>query len=73
MPAGNRRAKTVTNLRVDEKLLNAAWRIGGLRTRNQTVTAALEEYIRRRRQRGLLKAIGTIEFRKEWDYKKDRG
>ena len=61
-----------TNLAIDDVLLERARRVGKLRTKKETVTQALTEFIQRRRQRKILKALGTIEFRKGWDYKKDR-
>jgi Arc/MetJ family transcription regulator len=61
-----------TNLAIDDVLLERARRVGKLRTKKETVTQALTEFIQRRRQRNILKAFGTIEFRKDWDYKKDR-
>ncbi|HUU59113.1 MAG TPA: type II toxin-antitoxin system VapB family antitoxin [Phycisphaerae bacterium] len=61
-----------TNLAIDDKLLERAKRAGGFRTKKETVTVALEEFIQRRRQRRILKAVGTIDFREDWDYKKDR-
>ena len=61
-----------TNLAIDDVLLERARRVGKLRTKKETVTQALTEFIQRRQQRKILKALGTIEFRKGWDYKKDR-
>jgi Arc/MetJ family transcription regulator len=61
-----------TNLAIDDVLLERARRVGKLRTKKETVTQALTEFIQRRRQRNILKALGTIEFRKDWDYKEDR-
>ncbi|MFY4730715.1 type II toxin-antitoxin system VapB family antitoxin [Nitrospira sp. BLG_2] len=61
-----------TNLAIDDALLERARRIGKLRTKKETVTQALTEFIQRRRQRDILKALGTIEFREGWNYKKDR-
>ena len=61
-----------TNLAIDDGLLEHAIRLGKFRTEKETVTQALTEFIQRRRQRNILKALGTIEFRKGWDYKKDR-
>jgi Arc/MetJ family transcription regulator len=61
-----------TNLGIDDKLLNKALRIGGLRTKKETVTVALQEFIERRDQRKILEAMGTVDFREDWDYKKDR-
>lgn len=61
-----------TNVAIDDALLERARRIGKLRTKKETVTQALTEFIQRRRQRDILKALVTIAFREGWDYKKDR-
>ena len=61
-----------TNLAIDDKLLNRAKRAGGFRTKKETVTVALEEFIARRDQRKILDLAGTFDFREDWDYKKDR-
>jgi Arc/MetJ family transcription regulator len=61
-----------TNLAIDDRLLEKARRVGKLRTKKETVTKALEEFIERRRQRLILKALGTFRFRGNWDYKQDR-
>jgi Arc/MetJ family transcription regulator len=61
-----------TNLAIDDRLLEKARRVGKLRTKKETVTKALEEFIERRRQRLILKALGTFRFRENWDYKQDR-
>ena len=39
-----------TNLAIDNKLLERAKRVGGLRTKKETVTLALEEFIDNRQQ-----------------------
>ncbi|MBM4122848.1 MAG: type II toxin-antitoxin system VapB family antitoxin [Nitrospira sp.] len=61
-----------TNLAIDDRLLQEALRTGGLRTKKETVTKALKEFIDRRRQRKVLKAFGTFQFRSDWDHKQDR-
>ena len=61
-----------TNLAIDDRLLEKARRVGKLRTKKETVTKALEEFIERRRQRRNLKALGTFRVRENWDYKQDR-
>lgn len=61
-----------TNLDIEDALVKKALKAGGLRTKKETVTKALEEFIQRRQQRKILRAMGTIEFRDEWDYKTDR-
>ena len=61
-----------TNLALDDSLLNQAMKIGHARTKRETVTIALKEFIERRRQKKILDLEGTIAFRKDWDYKEDR-
>ncbi len=61
-----------TNLAIDDALLDKAKRVGGFRTKKETVTRALTELIERREQRKILRHLGTFEFRSDWDYKQDR-
>ncbi len=61
-----------TNLAIEDALLKKALKAGGFRTKKETVTKALEEFIQRRQQRKVLRAIGSIEFRKDWQYKAER-
>lgn len=61
-----------TNLAINGRLLDKALRVSAFRTKKEAVTVALEEFIQRREQKKILKAMGTINFRKDWDYKKDR-
>jgi Arc/MetJ family transcription regulator len=50
-----------TNLAIDDRLINEARRIGDHVTKKEAVTAALQEYINRRRQVEILKMAGTID------------
>ena len=52
-----------TNLDLDDRLLKEALKIGGRATKKETVTEALEEYINRRKQAGVLELFGTVEYR----------
>ena len=61
-----------TNLALDDDLLTQAMAIGRLSTKRETVTVALQEFIERRCQKKILDLQGTIVFREDWDYKKDR-
>lgn len=61
-----------TNLAIDDRLLEEAQRIGGQQTKKATVTEALVEYIQRRKQQGIVKLFGTVEYDKGYDYKKQR-
>ena len=61
-----------TNLAIDDKLINEARRIGKHKTKKEAVTAALDEYIRWRKQQRILDYFGKVEFDPEYDYKKMR-
>lgn len=61
-----------TNLALDDKLLNEALRLGGHKTKKATVTEALQEYIQRRNQLGILELFGKIDYYPDYDYKKER-
>jgi Arc/MetJ family transcription regulator len=61
-----------TNLAIDDALLTEAQKIGGHRTKKDTVNEALKEYIQRRRQAKITDLFGTIEFDRAYDYKKQR-
>lgn len=61
-----------TNLALDDRLIEAARRIGGHKTKTEAVTVALQEYVRRRKQLRLLKLFGTVDFDRGYDYKAAR-
>lgn len=63
-----------TNLALDDRLLNEALKVGGHSTKKATVTEALEEYILRRKQRGILKLFGKLDFHPDFErgYKRAR-
>jgi hypothetical protein len=61
-----------TNLAIDDKLIDEARRIGGHVTKKAAVTAALQEYIQRRKQVEILKLFGSIQFDPAYDYKQSR-
>ncbi len=61
-----------TNLAIDPGLLEEAQRVGNKKTKKATVTEALEEYIRRRKQKSILELFGTVEYDEGYDYKEQR-
>ena len=61
-----------TNLAISDELINQAKRIGRHKTKKEAVTAALEEYIRYRKQLKILELQGQIDFDPDYDYKKLR-
>ena len=61
-----------TNLALDDRLIEEAQKLGQHRTKKAAVTAALDEYIQRRKQRDIRQLFGTIEYGAKYDYKKER-
>jgi len=61
-----------TNLAIEDRLIEEARKVGRHRTKKEAVTAALEEYIQRRRQLEVLSLFGTIDYDEDYDYKKAR-
>jgi len=61
-----------TNLAIDDGLIEEAKKLGRHRTKKETVTAALDEYIRRRKQRRILSLFGTVEYERNYDYRRER-
>jgi Bacterial antitoxin of type II TA system, VapB len=61
-----------TNLALDDSLIEEARRAGKHRTKKEAVTAALAEYVRRRKQVRILEAFGSFEFDPAYDYKAER-
>lgn len=61
-----------TNLGLDDNLVEEARRTGGHKTKKEAVTAALSEYIRRRKQVRIIEDFGTFDFDPKYDYKKAR-
>ena len=61
-----------TNLAIDDKLIEEARKIGRHRTKKEAVTAALDEYIRRRKQLGILEMFGKVDFDPNYDFKRER-
>lgn len=61
-----------TNLALDDRLIEEAQKLGRHRTKKDAVTAALDEYIQRRKQQDILPLFGTIDYENNYDYKKER-
>ena len=61
-----------TNLQIEDKLITRAVRLGGHRTKKAAVTQALVEYIQHLEQQKILSLFGSMEFDKEYNYKKQR-
>jgi Arc/MetJ family transcription regulator len=61
-----------TNLKLDDRLIAEAVRIGGHKTKQAAVSAAIAEYVQRRHRLRLLELEGKVEFDPRWDYKQMR-
>jgi Arc/MetJ family transcription regulator len=61
-----------TNLDIDDRLIAEAQRLGRHRTKKETVNAALDEYVQRRKQRQILSLFGDIDYDDSYDYKRER-
>lgn len=61
-----------TNLALDDKLIEEAKQIGNHKTKKDAVTAALEEYVQRRKRERIIEAFGTVDFDPSYDYKANR-
>jgi len=61
-----------TNLALNDNLIEEARKLGKHKTKKAAVTAALQEYVRRRKQARIVEAFGTIDFDPSYDYKAER-
>ena len=61
-----------TNLDIDQALLEKAVELSGKRSKKDAVTMALEEFVARRSQKGLLELFGKIDWDPDYDYKAER-
>ena len=61
-----------TNLAIDDRLIQAAQKLGKHRTKKDAVNAALDEYVRRRKQMEIISLFGTIDYDPKYDHKRAR-
>jgi hypothetical protein len=61
-----------TNLAIDDRLIEEARKLGRHRTKKETVTAALDEYIQRRKQQEIVSLFGMIDYDEAYNYKHER-
>jgi hypothetical protein len=61
-----------TNLAIDDKLLQEALEISGLKTKKDTVNLALKEFVDRHKQLEILSIFGKMDPDPDYDYKKGR-
>lgn len=58
-----------TNIEIDDKLMNEAQHLSGLKTKRAVIDAALQMFVRVKRQSDILQLAGKVEF---WDDFDDR-
>ena len=61
-----------TNIVLDEKLMEEAFKVSHARTKKELVHQALEEFVENRKRLNLLDLFGKIEFKNSYNYKKMR-
>jgi len=61
-----------TNLAIDQKLLEKALEVSGLKTKKETVNLALQEFINKHKQQEILDLFGKMDPDPDYDYKKGR-
>jgi Arc/MetJ family transcription regulator len=61
-----------TNINLDDKLVEDAFKLSGARSKRELIHEALEEFVQNRRRLDLLNLEGRIEFAKGYDYKRVR-
>jgi Arc/MetJ family transcription regulator len=61
-----------TNLAIDDKLLQEALDLSGLKTKKETVNLALREFVNRHKQIEILNIFGKMDPDPDYDYKKGR-
>ena len=61
-----------TNLAISPDLLERALKLSGKKTKTAAVTLALQEFIARREQRGLLDLFDSLDWDPTFDYKAER-
>jgi len=58
-----------TTIDLDDKLVNAAMRLTGARTKSEAVRIALQQLVRSRKQKSLTDLAGRIRFTSDLDHK----
>jgi len=61
-----------TNLAIDNTLIDQALKLGGFKTKKDTVNTALREYINRRKQLEIIELFGRLDPDPGYDYKQGR-
>ena len=62
-----------TNIEIDDKLMEEAFRLANVKTKKELVHLALKEFIKAKKKKDLLELSGKIQFHEGYDYKSMRG
>lgn len=62
----------ITNIPIDEELVEEARRAGRHGSREEAIRRALEEYVNHHRRQRIINLFGTVEYEDEYDYKSAR-
>lgn len=61
-----------TNIDINDTLLKEAFSVSQVKTKKDLIHEALREYIRLKKRKDLTELSGSLEFHKDYDYKKLR-
>jgi hypothetical protein len=61
-----------TSVKLNGKMVEQAVKLGGFKSKQQALNAALKEFVERHNRLQILELAGKIDFDPEWDYKKLR-
>ncbi len=61
-----------TNLAIDNTLLEQALKVGGFKTKKDTVNTALRDFINRHKQLEIIELFGKLDPDPEYDYRLGR-
>ena len=62
-----------TNIEIDDKLMEEAFKFTNVRTKKELVHLALQEFVKAKKKKDLLDLSGKIQFYEGYDYKALRG
>jgi len=61
-----------TSVKLNDKMVEEAVKLGGFKSKEQALNAALKEFVGRHNRLHILELAGKIDFDPQWDYKKLR-
>jgi Arc/MetJ family transcription regulator len=58
-----------TSVKLNDKMVEQAVKLGRFKTKQQALNAALKEFVERHNRLRILELAGKIDFDPQWDYK----